>query len=484
MKQKINSLGMNAKLIFARRWVQRQTHWLTLAIVSVFGLSLMFIVPPLWGFDETSHFVRVYQTSQGVFISDKSKENFGGSMPQNYNEVSRYATADIGEAKDPNTFTRQDVNDNEEYKALLARPFSQTQEQAINPAGYSPLTYPLSEVLVLLARLLDLNMNTTLLLARLGNLTIYAVLAYGAVRILSGLKSRWLFFAIAISPVMLMQAATLSADSAVNGLSLVFMSILVLACVQPERMKRRHYITLALCTIWMPLVKINYVFLSAAIILIPSQLFTSRIKEFLYKFVTLCIGGLLGVIWTILISVTTTSGTSPRSDGLAINPSEQINYLLGHPFNFAFSIAKSFIHHGDTYIRELFGVMGWNYVMTPLALVGMTIVAVVVAAMYAREELVRVSSRVICSVIVLCALGIATIFAALYVGFTPVAQGVVDGVQGRYILPFLAPLLIVWVILVPVEVSSKSKSTIPVLVILLSVFASACSIVFYFSQTY
>lgn len=437
----------------------REAHYLFLVVATLFGVAFSVAVPPLWGFDETSHFARVYQISGGHFLQDKSKDNFGGTMPRNFNAVSRYATADIGEEKDPNPFTRKDVNNYSQYRHMLQQKFSKDTEQAINPAGYSPLAYPLSEVLVSIARVADSSIGTTLYVARLGGLVTFIGLGFYALWMLRGLKSRWLLLVVALSPVMLVQAATLSADTVTNALALVFMSLLIVSFVKPERFTRMHKIALALAAVWMPAIKLNYLFLSSGVLLLPGAVFRDKLRINTYRVGTLAIAAVTGIIWTLMMSVTTTSGVSPRPDGLPIDPSGQLHFIITHPFGFITAMARSFVYYGDAYIHEMFGVLGWNYVVLPLLILIPTIIAILLCGLYAREEFQKIKVRALL-LVASCCIGVASIFAILYMGFTPVAKTMVDGVQGRYLLPFLIPFVIVLVSYVPVRLGlAKARWT-------------------------
>jgi uncharacterized membrane protein len=457
----IHSLGMRYLFVTVKnnRFVNwsSQTANMFLILASCLGLFALYAIPPLWGFDETSHFARVYQISRGQFVVDKSKDQFGGTMPASFNAVSRYATADIGEQKNPDIFARKDLNNREEYQKLLSQKFSSKQEIAINPAGYSPATYPLSELLVGLGRFLHFNIGMTLFLARLGGLITYVTIVYFAIKLLGDLKSRWVVFAVGLSPVMIVQAATLSADSVVNALALLFMSLFILSFVKPERMDRKKLALLGIVAIWMPLIKLNYLFLSFGLLLIPIRSLASRRQSILYRSGFVAVATILGVVWAGLMSVTSTSGVSPRPDGLPINPTGQMHYLLTHPLHFLVSVIRSLIYYGDTYIREAFGILGWNYVVLPLIIVGVTITLIFVAAFYAKDELDKMKIRSYLLGL-FCLVGVATIFAILYIGFTPVGKHLVDGVQGRYLLPFLLPLIICVVNLVPARIVISNKA--------------------------
>jgi uncharacterized membrane protein len=146
-------------------------------------------------------------------------------------------------------------------------------------------------------------------------------------------------------------------------------------------------------------------------------------------------------------------------------------------------MARSFVYYGDSYIHEMFGVLGWNYVVLPVAFILATVLLMVITALYAKDEFIKLKRE---SFIIAgsCVVGAATIFAILYVGFTPLAKNMVDGVQGRYFLPFLLPLIVCIVNLLPVKITFNKSSSVMVMLGGASGTILALSALYYILLTY
>jgi uncharacterized membrane protein len=117
---------------------------------------------------------------------------------------------------------------------------------------------------------------------------------------------------------------------------------------------------------------------------------------------------------------------------------EQIAFVLSHPKQFAVTAITTVRDLGPYWYEAFVGVLGWYDIKVPVwyqRLAGLTLVAAFLASL-PGTTLLAPRSRLV----VLC--GLAAVFVAvlvaMYVGWTPVGYGLIDGVQGRY---FVAPAL-------------------------------------------
>jgi len=421
-----------------------EVRWLFVIVATCLGLVTMFVVPPLWGFDETSHFSRVYLLSRGNFLSAQKAE-----MPLSYNQVSRYATANIGQPKQPNIFLRKDIDNASEYHKLLGMKFSKQTQQAINPAGYPFFAYPLSVVFVAIAAPFNLSIGINTILARLAGLVTFVLLVYMALYVLNKnnfKKTQWIFFVVSLLPTTLFQAATLSADTVVNGLSILFIALLLVIIEKQSKEVTKHKVnkwylaSLLTIAVILPLIKVNYIFLSLGTLLISNQLLGGKTLGILSKTLLAIVPTLLSLFLTFGM---TPSGAgshqvSPRPDGLPIDPKGQILFIIGHPLSLIWAFVKSLIYYGDTYLKEMTTVLAWNYVELPIIFTLFCVTLILLAAFYSKDEFRYIKRYLnIMTLFLLC--GIGSIFLALYIEFTPVGKILIDGVQGRYLIPFIIP---------------------------------------------
>jgi uncharacterized membrane protein len=436
-----------------------QPHVLFVIISVVFGSVFISITPPLWGLDEPSHFARVFHITKGDFIPTSDQNNPGSHAPDNYFELSNYRTADILDVLPAGKMVlgRADVTQGLIYDTLTNRQFSDSEHFFPFIAGYSPAAYPGAIIGNTIARVLDLNIGLTLQLTRIFSLLAYIAISATAIWVLRRQKIKWLFFLAALIPTAIFQASMITADGTLIAVSLLFFAVIMrFFFTKDTQINKRLLWLLTLTAIALPLIKVNHIFISAAIILIPFTALGSKRFAVFYKTGVLFIGLVLSFIWSSLTKVTDAPAFSQRADQLQIIPSEQINFVLNNPFEFIIAIGRSLVIHGDMYYQGLLFTVSGNQVQTPLIFTVILSICLLLVTIYAKDELVKAKKLIIglCIGVVIVS---TTVFASLYAGFTPVGWSFVDGIQGRYFLPLLLPVLMLISILLPVRLRIKER---------------------------
>lgn len=463
------------------KWLS-EAHWLFLVIAIIFGVCFAKFTPPLWGLDEPAHFDRVYQISHGHFFPTKNAKN-SDVVPSNLASLDAYVVGDLVDNATGGVFNRRDVRNEDAYIKYNHQHFSQQTVQSPITSGYSPIAYAGPVLGTVAANLFDLNMGHTILLARLGSLVVYSLLIVGAIWLLRNSKAKWLFMVVALFPTSLFQGSVISADGVLIGASMLFLATLIrlIKNDSSDKVERNLLVVLGATALILPLIKLNYIFLSAGILLVPADAFgrLNAISKWL-KMAAVGLAGLFGVVWVLLMGVS--DGPSQRPDGQAVSATLQLTNVISHPFHFVEACVRSFLQAGDMYLRTMTTQIGWNYIDPPLFITFLVCIAVIIAGLYAKDELKRYSKQMILlSLSVL--LGGLSIFGVLYLAFSPVGSATVDGIQGRYFLPFLIPIVILIAIYLPIGVKINMKTAAP-LFSSLTVVVLSTALYFYITATY
>lgn len=461
-----------------------QAHWLFVVIAVFVGVIYVYITPPLWGFDEVSHFNRSYQIAKGDFIPPA--DNLGAAtkdMPSSLVELEYYVYGDLMDNKKIGVSFRKDVADRSTYALLTSRSFSKDTQESPGIAMYSPIAYVAPSVGVFVAQVFGASIGTTITLARLGSLVLYVLVVGYSIRILHNKKIKWLIFAVALMPMSLFQASMVSADGMAIALSLLFISLFLCFTVKTriEYDKRLVYILVG-TTVLLPLVKINYLFISLGLLFIPSDVFGTKKIATLVKVGSLALMALLATIWSFITKITSTGSVSPRPDGLPVVASEQIVYVLHHPIDFIVAIIRSFIDASDLYIKSMTSYIGWNETSLPMIFIMLILLGIFLAALYAKQESIGIRKKLYL-LNGLALLGILSIFGVLYVGFNPTGYPTVDGVQGRYFIPFVALVAMLLAIYTPLTLNIKHKFA-PYIFGSIAIISLIASVVYYYLSTY
>lgn len=458
-------------------------QWLFVIIAATFGLIYINILPPMWGIDETSHFARAYQIAHGDVFPNRSsdKDHYGGLVPSNFIELTNYVVGDLINNKGGSIGIRKDVDDTQAYAIFMEAKFSEKNQNYIWSAGYSPVAYVGPVVGIIVASLFNMDIGSTIFLARLASLVFYISLVWLSLRLLSSTRLKWLFFSVALLPTALFQASVVTADSVAIGLSIVFLASLFKLLTE-KAVDIKWFYFLAFIAVLLPLVKVNYIFLSLGILLVPNRVFRGEKVAVIIK--TACVVAVIlaGYIWSALSKVTGAAPVSQRPDGLPVSASDQLAFVISDPLHFILVCIKSVVLNSDSYLQSITNIIGWNWVAIPYVFIAGLCMTVVLAALYAKPDLLIIKRQLlILNVFVL--LGIGSIYAALYIAFNPVGYHIVDGIQGRYFLPFLIPLMMLIAVYLPIEIKIRKNAQIYIFTIVSAIclFVSAS---YYYLSTY
>lgn len=425
-------------LIYIKKLQTHKTIVSFLIISSIFGVFFTMSTPPLRGPDEMAHFSRAYQISEGVFLSErmKNEDNFGGSVPQSVLSIGQAAYDDLISVKrgGPNTLLSEG-----EWGKITSRSINSDQQELKFPgsASYPPSTYIAPALAVSAAKILDASAFTSLLLMRLACLIVFVALATLSLYIVREHKIKWLFFVVMLTPTAVFQASMISADGFMNALIFLLSALLIKSFIVSAPLSKIELYTFILATTLVALTKPNYAIFALTAILIPSTSFAriTKIPPIAVKVLMVSIPLLALGVWSILTSDLKGYLGTVRGDGKAdlINSSQQLLSVLNDPLNFIVIFAKTMIQNEGSYLLGVTNSVGGGMVVLPAFIV---LVLLLFAGLYSKPWNFVYRQNLRFFGILLIALA-CSIFAALYLIYTPVSHGYIDGVQGRYFLPLL-----------------------------------------------
>jgi len=460
----------------------KQPHIVFILISLLFGLVFIKITPPLWGLDEPSHTARVFHILRGEFVSDGDNNNPANFMPANYNELIQYRVSDILDfVRMDNIISRKDVTDINVYKKITSNRFDKSEYFSSYIANYSPVAYPGPIVGLAVAKTLNLNMGHSLTLMRFMGLLSYIAIAAFAIWIIRNYKLKWLFVTLALVPMAIFQASVVTADTMVIGTTLLFFALVYRIALEKE-VNRKLLIALAVVSVLIPLIKLNHVIIVLIIAAIPAYKFGSLKRAWIYKGLVIATSIFLALLWAQFTHVTATPGVSQRADQAAVSPSEQISYAVHNPIKFGQATGKSFVIFGDAYYRGLLFTVSGNSVETPVVATITLSFVILLAALIAKKELLRLKRIIIWSCVA-CLVFVASVFGALYASFTPVGWPFVDGVQGRYFFPLLIPVTMLVAMIIPIQVKVESKK-LKLIIIAATTFCLTVSVAYVYTALY
>ncbi len=464
-------------------------------VVSVVIGLLFAVYNPFWNYlDENTHYFRSFAISEGYW-HDGIDENgsYGGNLPANFDDslvvtlspINFYANADI-----------------------LSAPYSSEKEWYTTPymSSVLPFDHMIAAIGIKIGTLLRLPIVFVVLLARLTDLVFYIALSYLAIRRMKYYKI--VFFTMATIPLATYLAGACSQDAVHISATFLFLAILLSYVFEDpgarvnavmtetgyidantaataenahsesaaissapggkEQTNSHDQLSAAQLGGFAKVEQVSKIGIPQIAGLLVLFVFVASIKYLIYSLLFVLVffipkerfekpgmkkwfilsGGLLGILLMIyqVYMLKTYPFVEMRNGDVDV--AGQMAFILGD-FYGAFRILAHYFT--GQFLLQFYGIyMFGEFNGIAYLLSGVILLAGVLAADKYHWENPRRRAAFhwvsFITVVVMCAL----IISALYVGYTPVGSTDVDGVQTRYLIPFL-PLLGIVIADLPVE---------------------------------
>lgn len=436
----------------------------------IFGILFLLITPPFQAADEYNHYYRAFQISEGQIIAQKYQNQVGGFLPKSLVTTTERVSVGIpfnpeGKQKPEKIFSLFNFPLESNNRVFVAFP---------NTAVYSPIPYLPQIIGITFARIIGLSPILLMYVGRICNLLVWLVLGYLAIKITPICK--WTFFLLALTPMSLFQAASLSADAVTNGVAFLLIAVFLQSALEPrlapwykeveppnssspaepgsekveaqpgsqkveaEPGSEKKVVTgtqifiIFLLSVLLALAKQAYFPLVGLFLLIPVRKIGNK-KKYATVFALLFLASVLAIFTWSFFSKSTYTTLVPN-----VAPGKQIHFILNHPFDLVGVILRTFFKDGIEYISQFVGKLGWlDTKLPPLFILSYLIMLVFVSLVNHRRDIL-ISKRQKRILIFTLILNIILIASILYISWTPVGKDRILGLQGRYFIP-IAPLL-------------------------------------------
>lgn len=304
---------------------------------------------------------------------------------------------------------------------------------------YQEVGYLPAAAALVLGKMLFLPSHLVFVLARWANLLVYAAVIFFAIRKLR--SGKMIMVVVALFPTAIFLAVNYSYDWWVNAFTLLGLAYLFSALQQPEKKitKREMVIMLGAFLIGLG-PKAIYFLLMLPLFLIKKQQF-ENVKQY-KKFMWASALAVLIVLGSFMLPfVIGGPGKGDRRGGGEVNSTKQVQFVLSEPVAYAkilTNFAKDYVNPMNaggftTFFAYLGSFSGLSLILVVVALVTIT----------DKNEFDRETSgwKMKALILGIYAVTVALICTALYVAFTAVKSPTIAGVQPRYLIPLIFPLL-------------------------------------------
>lgn len=460
-------------------------------IATIFGALFAVLTPPFWGHDEITQFGRAYQVAHGGFlpteIQDQRGLAYGGQVPAHVDALMGYAFRDYQDnPQEPDPM----VADPGAYDRLNSASIDSPMKPIwfTNTAAYSAVPYAPAALGIRAAELFGLDVGGLVLLTRLAGLLGYLVVVGFGLYALRAHRVQWLAFTVAVLPIAVFQAGTVTADTLTNALAIMVSALLIKALFLGSGLSRAETVALLGATLLLPLSKPTYVLLAMLVVLVPADRFAffgsrvrvagvarPRLGQIGYRLIPWAFaasGGVLFAVW-MKIAAPTTDGMGlmrPPHQWHSVRPDDQLSGILGDPWQFVTVFGDSIIYRDQRWFSQFFGELGFAYIDVPALsmLAGLLAFAVSVGIADRMNTETATFRRMLIVVLTVLA-SVAMIYVTLYMSFTPVGYYLIDGVQGRYFVPLAIiglAVLLRWMPLRLTDIAGKTPTKGPAITII------------------
>ncbi|MGD0770390.1 MAG: DUF2142 domain-containing protein [Tepidisphaeraceae bacterium] len=451
---------------FLSRWIAPERAFAVIALV--FGNALVLVIPPFQAADESFHFLRAYQITDGVFVS---RQPDARGVPMGEFPVSLFQVWLPFSHMGFNPSVKASLQDIRDALRIRLNPNRRMQIALPSTAYYSPACYLPQCLGIIVGRALGVGPLAMLYLGREANLLAWTLLGYVSLRSASAIARP--LFLLLLMPMSMYLASTLSADVSTTAFAVLFTATVLKYSVLPEpdsigpgRLLILLMLSLAVC-----LCKFAYAPLLALLLLIPPRNFGRPAR---YAAQILILAAASAWAWFFTISV------GPGLDAKIrltddVSARAQLDWLTHHPLRFAPVLLQTFHLKGWVFLQGYVGLIGWLDRYLPAAFVIGYLILLVLACL-PNEDKPRLPRPRRAAVIVLPAVVCSFLIIALldYLYWTPVRAALIDGFTGRYLIPLSPAVLLV--IASAMRHASRfrlpySARTLNTLMILVSLFA-------------
>jgi len=372
------------------------------------GLTFAFVTPPFQTPDEVGHFWRATAIAYGTILPPRADQV--AHVPDGMKLFVYVMLTHRGTITRDQFRTSLDVRLNDEIP-----------REARFPAGYTPVPHVPQIAAALLGRMVNLRPVVTFYLGRILNLALLVTLVAMAIRVTP--FGKWIFCAAALLPMTLFLAASWSPDAATIALAFLFTAMLLREIVGDRRPRLS---VLAIVGALLGLAKPAYFLIALLALLIPVRRFVVA---------TVVIGATL--IGSAMAMSNAARAHTPRSD-IAVDSAAQRRCLVEKPLHFAGVAVRHVLQYRFEYTEQMIGRLGMLDIRLPDIIIWSELLLLLIAALASGGSL-PVAGRALAILIFVATVG--GILVAFFVGYSRSCD-VIEGIQGRYLLPVLPLLLL------------------------------------------
>lgn len=423
-------------VLFNRSLFQKRLEILFMVLSLLFGGFIIILNGTnQMSWDEYVHYDNAYRASFGQKIQyTEAALQMKGQVSPSFNTVEeRKLVAEY--LQERNDYSKADLK----YQQRFVQ---------YNVRAYLP-----QSIMLAIARILQFPFSWAYMFGKFGNLLFYTLIMALAIR-LSKIGKIYIAM-IGLLPTPLFLASSYAYDSVIT--SFVFLGfVLWLNEILEKERKIKWYTALGiiLCFVIGTWSKTIYMVMMLLLCFLPKEKFDSKLKSGLFRVGVVVIVSLLVItVYKSPIEATGATASLQNSNEFygdiragGANMLKQLDYVMKNPLVYTLVLLRSLKNSAYDYILGTSTWLLYGYVgrfaeiftaFTCLLILGVSLVQ----TKEDREYVLMAKWKLLLGIM---AFGVASlVWTGLYVTFTSVGANYINGVQGRYYIPFILPLMFV-----------------------------------------
>ena len=399
-----------------------------LKLAVLLGIFFILYTPIFHNMDEWDHYFRSLMISLGNFYDEINEDGeIGGYVSDNIHEYLQVYKGDRGISL-KNVFLN---------RLALTESFSKNIVFENNKyfADRIPLAHLIPAIGVFIGREIFNNIFLSVILGRLAIYCFYVYMCYSALKNVNSYKS--LFFAVATVPVAFWLAGTINIDPILNASSLLFISICLKYYLDNEDLfiSKKDVFLFTLSAIMLCVSKYMVgIPLLLFFFFIPKKKFKTAKLYYSYIICAIILGSLL-MMWQFLM-INTFSTNEDRNGNVDVT--SQIEFIKNNPIFVIRIFTNNIVEKGFVWLNNFSydGILEGVSNSTGLLLIIPAILEKNKNEKLGKSKIFKWLSFFIFTTILIADLGM------MYLSFSQVGSGNIEGFQNRYLISPMILLLI------------------------------------------
>lgn len=417
-------------IIIYKKFLSENIHIAFLVISLTLGILITICIPPYYLYDEGAHFVRSYETGSFNFNFSKDKSsNWISNIGEFFSYNSHYEMY--------NSYNDRISN----AKVFFNNDYTNIQHFNSPEDTYLFVPYIPSAIGIFIGKIFKLPFILTFYLGRIFSLFIYSILGALIIKHIKAVKR--LTFMILLFPINILAAGSYSVDPMTVIFSMASIAIFVnMLCAEKYSIGYKSIVGLIACMSITAMCKVPYAPLILVIFAVPNVNFKDQINRriiFIKILALLPVG--LAAIGTFLYGLTKNINQW-KIPGVDVHG--QILFIINDLPRYIHIIYNYTATNLLPIFETSISLLGYNGSVNSIwvftILISLFIVAFSDDESRVMNLLIKEKKIILLSIILSWGLALS----ALYITFTPVGKYTVDGFQGRYIIPLILPILLLF----------------------------------------